>query len=302
MGTRVVILTLNGEKYIENTLNKIDSSKYSILILDSSSTDDTIKICKRFVCDIKIISRSDFNHGATREMARNLVDTEIVVFLTQDAIPVDNTIELLITPIQAGRASASYARQIPRTGANIFEAFQRVFNYGSKPQVRSIKNVDKYGVYTFFCSNSCAAWSNTALDKIGGFKPTLTNEDYIACAELLIKGLKVAYVPEAKVIHSHKYSLFDEFRRMFDTGYVRAERPWIQEMVGNASKRGAGYFVALIKKLALENPFLIPYAFLQTTFKYIGYKIGFNALKFPKWLKKSLSGQKYYWTSKYYYK
>ena len=87
---------------------------------------------------------------------------------------------------------------------------------------------------------------------------------------------------------------------MFDTGYVRAERSWVQEAVGNINMRGADYFIALIKKLSAVNPLLIPYAFLQTTVKYFGYQIGFHALKFPKWLKKALSGQKYYWDSKYY--
>jgi len=297
----IVILTMNAGKTITQLLSKINTNQYEVFVIDSSSTDDTLEYCKQFKCKIITIDKSDFNHGATREMGRKLCNTDIVVHMTQDAFPVEmNTIDKLIEPIQKNKASASYARQIPRMNAGIIESFPRYYNFPKIEQIRSLKDIYKYGVYTFFCSDSCAAWSIIALDKVEGFSPTLTNEDYIACAKLLIKKFKVAYVPEAVVTHSHDYTLKQEFQRMFDTGFVRAERPWIQNAVGNASKRGAGYFIALIKKLALENPLLIPYAFLQTTVKYLGYKIGFNAIKFPKGLKKSLSGQKYFWDSKYY--
>jgi len=301
MKPTIIILTLNAENTINCILDKIDTQCYNILIIDSSTTDQTRLICQNYNCKVHVINKYKFNHGTTREMARNLVDSQIVIFLTQDAIPFNKeTLDKLIEPIISGKAHVSYARQIPKDNSDIFEYFPREYNYGKKSQTRSLNDVDENGVYTFFCSNSCAAWSNTALDEIGGFKPTLTNEDYIACAELLIKGHKVAYVSEAKVIHSHKYSLSNEFRRMFDTGYVRAQNPWIQDAVGNAENRGRKYFLALINNLLKENPLLIPYAFLQTIMKYLGYKIGYNARNLPIWLKKAFSQQNYYWESKYY--
>jgi len=297
----IVIVTLNAEDEIGNILKVIDFYKYKVLIVDSSSDDNTVEICNKYDCQIKIIDRSDFNHGATREQGRQEIGTDVVIFLTQDAIPAnENTFDFLVEPIEKGKATVSYAKQISLNGAGFFESFPREYNYGDNFQIRSLNDVKEYGVYTFFCSDSCSAYNSKDLDQIGGIKPTLTNEDYINCAELLINGNNVAYVPKSKVFHSHKYTLIQEFNRMFDTGYVRAERPSIQKAVGNASKRGAGYFFALIKKLAFENPILIPYAIIQTTVKYIGFIIGFNALRFPKWLKKSLSGQKYYWDSKYY--
>ena len=299
----VAIPTLNAETYLQNLLGRLLSSKVvsRVLIIDSSSSDRTVEIANDCGVEVLSISKSDFNHGSTRELARKNLGTDIVVFLTQDAIPVNSqTISKLVKPIVTGKASTSYAKQIPKKNAGIFESFPKELSYGTTPQIRSKNDIGKYGVYSFFCSNSCAAWSYKALDEIGGFKPTLTNEDYFACAELLMNGHNVAYVPEAAVIHSHNYSLIYEFQRMFDTGYVRAERPWIQNMVGNLESKGKIIFNSLINKLLKENIFLIPYALLQTIFKYVGYKIGFNAQRFPKWLKKTLSGQKYFWDSKYY--
>jgi len=296
----IVILTLNAGKTIQSLLSQIDTIKYELIVIDSSSSDDTLKYCKNFNCKIVTIDKSDFNHGVTREFGRKLCNTDIVVQMTQDALPNKDTIRRLIEPIQQKKSKVSYARQIPKKGAGIMESFPREFNFPIHDQLRSIKDINKYGVYTFFCSDSCAAWSSSALDEIGGFIPTLTNEDYFACSRLLLNGHKVAYASKAIVNHSHNYSFKEEFQRMFDTGYVRAENPWIQDAVGSASKLGAKYFKALIKKLAIEKPFLIPYAFVQTAIKYIGYKIGYNSLKLPLWFKKLCSSQKYYWHSKYY--
>ena len=203
----IVIVTLNAGKTIAPLLSQIDTNKYEVFVIDSSSTDDTIEHCKKINCKIITIDRSDFNHGATREMGRKLCNTDIVVNMTQDALPFIDTIDKLIEPIQNNKAKASYARQLPRKNSSILESYPRYYNYPIAGQIRSIKDVDKYGVYTFFCSDSCAAWSNSALDEVGGFLPTLTNEDYITCARLLLKNYSVAYVSEALVTHSHNYSL-----------------------------------------------------------------------------------------------
>lgn len=298
----IVIPTRNAERNIRRCLAPLVASSLHdrILVVDSSSTDSTVEIASDMVVDVKIISGHSFNHGATREMARKTLNTDIVVFLTQDAYPQDGLfMEKLVAPILKGDAAAAYGRQIPHLGAKILEAFPREFNYGDKPQLRGIEDVATYGVYTFFCSNCCAAYRNQALDQIGGFKPTLTNEDYFAVAELLLAGHKVAYVPDAVLRHSHRYTLVEEFQRYFDTGYVRAERPWVQDLVGAAESRGKDYFLALSMKLLREAPYLIPYAFFQTFMKWLGYRAGFHGHKLPQAVKRALSSQKYYWSSVY---
>jgi rhamnosyltransferase len=205
-----------------------------------------------------------------------------------------------VAPLLEDAAIAiSYSRQLPRPGADVFEAFPREFNYGSTPQVRGIEDVHQYGVYTFFCSNSCAAYKNEALDEIGGFDPILTNEDYFAVAKMLQKGYRIYYASESKVLHSHKYTLLEEFQRYFDTGYVRAQRPFVQEIVGAAERRGVGFVAALIKRLAKESVWKIPYAVAQSGVKWCGYRVGFHAKRLPVSWRKKLSQQKYFWDSKY---
>jgi rhamnosyltransferase len=273
----LIIPTLNAHQHFSQShyLPEI-VAKFPTLIVDSSSNDSTVEDAKNMGADVIVIPKADFNHGATREFARKQLKTDIVVFLTQDAFPVDaDLIEKLVAPLLENEAVAvSYARQIPHDNADILEAFPRFYNYGSKSQIRSLEDVKQYGVYTFFCSNSCAAWRNSALDAIGGFKTVLTNEDYFAVADSLQKGYKIAYTPAAIVKHSHHFTLLQEFKRYYDTGYVRAQHPIIQQLVGQAEKRGVGFFMALLKHLWQEKPLLIPYAILQTGVKWLGYRMG----------------------------
>ena len=158
----IIIPTLNAENDLEVILPMISNKKYKILIIDSKSTDSTVDIAKKY--NAEIIFEDHFNHGATREKARKIINTDIVVFLTQDAYLEDSEqIEKLIKPLQDGISSIAYGRQNPRKGASVFESFPILFNYNDNASVRSMSDIDKHGVYTFFCSNNFGAYLNKTL-------------------------------------------------------------------------------------------------------------------------------------------
>lgn len=294
----VAVLTLQAEKHLKKCLQPIieSSLKPKILVVDSSSTDNTVKLAKELDVQVEIIPRAEFNHGLTREKARKILGTDIVVMMTQDAYPVDRQmLELLVKPLINGDAAVSYARQIAHDDADIFESFPREFNYPAQSHIRSIEDKETYGAYTFFCSNSCAAYCNAALDKIGGFQHVLFGEDTLAVAQLMQKGEKVAYVAEAVVKHSHSYTLMQEFRRNFDIGLFRREYESIFKVAGKAECRGIQFFRKLRKALSKEFPVLIPYAYIQTGFKWLGYRLGRASYGAPTWWKRSFSSQSFYW-------
>src|SRR5689334_6967262 len=63
----------------------------ALLVIDSGSTDDTAAIASRAGARIHVIAHHEFNHGATRQQALAMVpEADIVVFMTQDAVPVAN--------------------------------------------------------------------------------------------------------------------------------------------------------------------------------------------------------------------
>lgn len=247
-----------------------------------------------------VIPQKEFNHGATRELARKHLNTDIVVMMTQDAYPQSSDfLEYLITPLLEGKASVSYARQIPHQGADFFESFPRQFNYPETSHIRGIEDLETYGSYTFFCSDSCAAWINSALDEIGGFFPVLTHEDAFAVARLLDKGHHIAYVAEAVVLHSHRYSLLQEFKRYFDTGYARSIYKKELFYGSKDEKHGSQFVKTMLKELIRKQPLAIPYAILHIAAKYLGYKVGKIGHKLPLKMVRLLSGQNYYWSSNY---
>jgi rhamnosyltransferase len=291
----VVIVTLNAESFLRPLLTGLKSQTipHEVLIIDSSSTDATHAIANEFGHKLHVIKRSEFNHGLTRELGRKLSNKPIVVFLTQDALPAnDHLLENLIKPLD--KAALSYARQLPYPGAGFFEAFHREYNYPEQSQLRSIQDQSKYGAYTFFCSDSCAAYRQDKLDLIGGFKDVLLGEDTLACASLLHQGEKIAYVADAQVFHSHNYTLSEEFKRSFDIGFARAK---LKDLIGGRNsdeKRGRAYAKELFIRI-LKRPWLIPYTTALLTTKWLGYQLGYRGENMPlKWKLRFCSHKGYF--------
>jgi rhamnosyltransferase len=273
--------------------------KPRVMVVNSSSNDGTVELARKMGAEILLVPRQEFNHGTTRERARNALGTDIVVMITPDAIPTGpEMIGRLVQPLLDDPAiGGGYARQVPHDGAGFFEGFPRRFNYPDMSEIRAMSDVPRLGPMAFFCSDSCAVWSNAALDAVGGFEPTLTAEDAIAAAKLIYAGYKIAYIANAVVKHSHKYTLKQEFRRYFDTGLIRRLNRDLFLRVKGDEGTGASFFRAMLAELARTNPSLIPYAFVQTAVKFAGYKIGYHAVGAPLGFKRRLSSQDYYWTS-----
>jgi rhamnosyltransferase len=227
-----------------------------------------------------------------------MLGTDIICMLTQDAYLIDSdALERLIAPLIENQAQVSYARQIPHKGASFFESFPRHYNYPQTSQLRSLEDRCKYGVYTFFCSDSCAAYSNSALNAIGGFQEVLLGEDTVATAKILHNGHKIAYCADTLVYHSHSYSLKEEFCRSFDTGLARKGYAHLIACESSDTKHGLAYVKEMVIALVKTAPWLLPYAFMQTLVKWMGYTIGSRSVNAPVWFKRALSSQKYFWKS-----
>ena len=128
-------------------------------------TRDGIKLdvsaCKDRVSVTEIpIPEKEFDHGRTRDLGIRMSDADIVVMMTQDAVPADLfLLEKLSEALKEHPdAVAAYARQIPDQNCGLLEKYTRVFNYPPKSQIKSQKDLPKLGIKTYFCSNVCAAY------------------------------------------------------------------------------------------------------------------------------------------------
>lgn len=215
----VVIPTLNAEDEIDSLLDTIEAQSLKpldILVVDSSSDDGTVdEVAKHPCVNLVRIERKEFNHGSTRDMALRRSAGEFVCFLTQDAVPASNLyLERLVAPFLADDSIALVTgRQLPKADARRFEQLVRKFNYPNVPSVRSKSDLPKYGIKTFFASDTCSAYRRTAYLECGGFDHVNTNEDMLMAARFIASGLKVAYEPRAEVYHSHNLTPSQQFAR-----------------------------------------------------------------------------------------
>lgn len=298
----VGVITYWDKKHLNKCLPPLLNSplKPRVMVFNSSSNDGTVEEAERLGAEIYILPRKHMNAGHSREITRRQMDTDIFVAMTPDAYAIDeNMLEKLVRPIVEGKAAVSYARQIPHDDATPIAKFARMFNYPEQSQIRGIEDADKYGSYLPFCSDTCAAYSNKALNDIGGFRWVIGAEDAIATSMLLRKGYKVAYVAEAVVKHSHNYTPKKEFFRHFDTGVYRQRwRELLDFGKGSDEGRGFAYLAGMVKYLAKVKPSMIPRGILQLGMGYAGYLLGkFGYRYVPNELKKKISHAEFFWKS-----
>ena len=296
----VAIVTHAARHHLDHCLPPLLASplRPRVLVVNSSSTDGTVERARELGAETLVIPRRQFNHGTTRELARRTLGTPVVVMLTPDAYARDEGfLGRLTEPVRAGVAAVAYGRQVARDGAGLIERLGRDFNYPATSQLRSLADWQRYGSYTHFCSNACAAWSNAALDGIGGFRATLVSEETIAVAELLDRGHRIAYVADAVVRHSHRYGLADEFRRHFDIGWTRARHDRLLLAREPDEVRGRRFAGLLLRTVAEEQPALLPMAAASLAARWLGYRAGLHGQGLPAGLARRLSGQDYFWTS-----
>lgn len=300
MRAGVAIITHRARQHLARCLPPILESRVAerVLVVNSSSNDGTVELARELGAETLVIPRNEFNHGLTRERARRELGAPVVVMMTPDAyLTRPEGLAQLVETMADERVGLAYARQIAHDGAGPLEVFARDFNYPCESQRRSFADLGDYGVYTYFCSSTCAAYSNAALDAIGGFRPVLTAEDTLAAALMLRRGYQIAYVADAVVKHSHRYSLGQEFRRYFDTGYMRRQHRELLAASESDEARGRRFVGALVQRLYKDAPWLIPYAIAQSVVRVAGYRLGKLGPRLPIAMRKLLSAQDYYWSS-----
>jgi len=302
MKTLLCIPTLNAGPHLAELLPAIrrqTTQPDDVLVIDSSSDDETAEAFAGIGAHVHRIPRADFDHGGTRQLALELYpDAEVLLYLTQDAIPADHqTFEALRSELLGERVGAAYGRQLPRTGADAIEAHARFFNYPPHSAVKTISDARALGIKAAFLSNSFSAYRRSALEEVGGFpRRNIFGEDMHAAARLLMRDWRVAYVADAMVRHSHPYTHLQEFRRYFDVGVFLSHNEWITSTFGRASGEGFRYLKSEIRYLASTDARRLPQVLSRSVMKLLGMHLGRYEGRLPTRIKRTLSMNKAFWT------
>jgi len=275
----VIIPTYNAGEQLRELLRRLQRQSkvpYEVIVIDSSSTDGTADLAKEEGSRVFTILQSEFDHGGTRNYAAGLAHGDVLVFMTQDAMPENEMLlEQLILPLYKEENACVYARQLARPEATPLEQLARDYNYPAISQVKDKSQLPQLGLKTFFCSNVCSAVRKELFLEMGRFpEPVIFNEDLFFAAECILRGYKVTYVAEARVIHSHNYTLKQQFKRFFDNGVSMRYHDWIFQY---AAVGGEG--TRMVRRLAADlaaqgRRRLIPLLIAESAAKFLGYQLG----------------------------
>lgn len=245
------------------------------------------------------IKKQEFDHGRTRDYGASLSNADLILFMTDDAIPKDQyLIENLIKAFEDPTVAAAYGRQMADPKKNYIEYYTRIFNYPDQSRLKTKEDLDTLGIKTFFCSNVCSAYRKKDYDAMGGFlHKTIFNEDMIMASKLIEAGKAIAYQADARVWHWHDYTAFEQLHRNFDLAVSQVDYGGLFLKVKSESE-GLKMVFATLKHLIMHKKFLlIPKYIIDTGFKLIGYKLGRNYTKLPKKLISKLTMNQTYWES-----
>lgn len=279
---KVIIPTYNAGEKFRNVLSMLlkqeGLTKDDIMIIDSSSTDNTQDLVKSFDLQLIVISKVKFGHGKTRKYAAELAgDVDIVVFMTQDALPYDeNTITNVINYFSVDKKIAAvYGRQVPYEQTDIFGKHARLFNYPEQSSVKAVADKAKYGIKTTFFSDTFGAYRKDILEKLGSFPDVQFSEDACMAGKMLIAGYKIGYCAEAKVYHSHTFSILEEYRRYKEIGKFYRQERWLLDTFGKAEGEGLRFVKSQVEYLLSNGKwYLLPELVVRNCMKYLGYRLG----------------------------
>ena len=296
----IIIPTLNaaGElPALVQALRRQTLPPLEIIVVDSESQDGTPELAARLGCTVIPIPRSTFRHGRARNLGAQPAQGQVLVFLTQDALPANSCcLEELCRPLGSGEAQAATARQIAPPQASPLERFARAFNYPPVSACHRLEDLPSLGVKAFFFSNTASAVTADCFHSLGGFSErVIVNEDMHFCARLLRAGGAAAYAAQAEVLHAHQYSLRGLLGRYFDIGvFFRDESAVLQG--ARAGGEGVTFVRGQLGFLVKEGAWgWVPAALAQTVVKALGFWLGKQYPRLPLNLRRAVSGQKTYW-------
>ncbi|WP_252228865.1 MULTISPECIES: glycosyltransferase [unclassified Clostridium] len=280
MKISIICPLYNAENYIvdlnENLLNQEleYNQKLEILYVLTRSKDKSENILKELKCNYCIVELKDFSHSKTREMMASKASGNIIVFISQD-VKMKNKLWLknLVAPIIKGECEASFSRQICEN--NSIEKYTREKNYPEESRVVSKRDIEKYGLLTFFYSDASSAVSTKVYKELNAYdgKNIIINEDMYFAHKLIHAGYRIKYCANSEVYHSHIFTFKQLYNRYFDTGVFFKENSYLMKYKGNESGLTLAKYVL---KRALEDRNIKVIFSLLPNFgiRYIAMKMG----------------------------
>jgi rhamnosyltransferase len=266
-----------------------------IVVVDSGSADDSVGVALGRDARVYEIAAREFSHGASRNLGCRQARGELLVFLSQDAIPEDqHWLRALTAPLRGNSELAgAYGRQLAHPSARPPERYFLDFLYGPTPRLQSAPSVHQLSMETTLFSNVNAAMPRAMWERFPFAQDIVMSEDQEWSGRVLLAGYSLAYEPAAAVRHSHDYTLKAAFRRFFDSGmssdraYMAGQRESSRVLRSTAVRYALGELRWLWRTGQRR---WIPYAAVYESAKMLGLVLGANHEALPAALRRRFTG------------
>lgn len=244
----VIIPTKNAAETIGELIDGLPGVG-EVVVVDSGSADCTVTIARQKGARIVSIRPVNFHHSRTRNLGACHASGDFLLFMTQDATPQDSQlVERMLEPFADAKVAITYARQIPRPDVPIHERFW--YNYyfpeGIPPN-------------EMYVSNCCAMYRRSVFDAYRFSEDVSMSEDKEIAARMKRDGWRIAYVPEAIIIHSHNLTLVEVKARARATGRALSESQGIPIYPLERLRYWLGETFYVLKHDPRQLPFVVIY-------------------------------------------
>lgn len=217
----VILPTRNGGPRLGLALQEIFRQQldvpFEVLCVDSASDDENLARMRAFPVRLESIPPESFDHGLTRDLGARLARGRVLVFLNQDAVPVDRLwLHRMTAPLlRPGRYAAVQGgiREVPeRDHVFYWHSCGPRFYFTSESEGWIAKHAG-IGFSTVNAALRREVWEALPF----GWAPILEDKKWQAAAAE--RGLAIADLSEAAVWHSHTYDMRTLWRRVASEGF-----------------------------------------------------------------------------------
>ena len=225
----IVIPTLNAGPEFEELLERVSVQEgdfdREILVVDSGSTDGTVELARRYGATVHQIPKTEFDHGATRNLGISLARGEYVALTVQDAAPLDERwLATMVENLEHDEYVAGvYSRQIPREESSALTrvlindlataSLERREQFAESPErYRKMPPRKRRRLALFDDVSSClrrSVWEELPYEK------TDFGEDIRWGKRVVEAGYKIVYEPRSAVFHSHERGAIYDLKRYY---------------------------------------------------------------------------------------
>jgi len=280
----IIILTKNGGDNFPRLLGRIYSQQfaggYEVIVIDSGSTDGTLDAAGKYPARLHQIPPGEFHHSRTRNLGAAMAQGKYIVYVTQDALPLeDSWLHKLTGNLSDPRVAMAVGRQIAWESTKPPEKFFYHYNF---PEFKIMVQSGSAGYYhdNVFISDVNSAYRKEILLEYKFAENIVMAEDKEIAVRFINGGLSIIYEPAAAVYHSHDYGLKGAFQKSLDFGLS------LKQGVSALPKTRKGLGGRISDYLGSEFRFLkenhhwkwAPYSVLYETVKYAGLFMGKSGL------------------------